>query len=150
MAWVGYSKIAFDSLGFDTVGWYAFTLATVGTSVLLAGLGITTWRALNRRRHGLPLTPWQAAAHATVWASMLTFGATFPDSSNESDLPSIAAALAAKTTTNDPATLHQRYHHSLIDTLSDNIAMSAFLIGTAAWICLLISPSRLKPHSKRH
>ncbi len=144
VAWVGYSKILFGFLGFDTVGWYAFALATAGTVVLLTCLGTTTWCALQRRRRGLHLTPWQAAAQGTVWASMLAFGAAFPDSTSESDLPSVAAALAGKTTTNDPATAHQRYHHSAIDTLGDNIAMSAFLIGAAAWVCLLISLSRRK------
>lgn len=140
--WVGYGKLLFSLFGFDTVGWYAFGLATFGTTILLTALGITTWRTLHNHRRQLPPTRIQTAAQIGVWVSMMIFGLTFPDSTSESGLPSILAAAAGKTTTDDPVSGHQRYHSSIIDVLSDWTALTALLIGAAAWITLLVSLTR--------
>lgn len=142
VAWTGYGKILFGFLGFDTIGWYAFGFATFGTLILLTALGITTWRAIRRHRDGHVLTTGQAASQTTVWVSTLVFGVTFPDTDPESNVPSVLAALAGKTTTDDPVTGHQRYHTSAIDTLGDWTALAALLIGTTAWVALWVSLSR--------
>lgn len=141
VTWVGYGKLIFGFLGYDTVGWYALAFATGGTLILLIALGITT--SCARRRHrDRRLTIGEAAAQCAVWVSMLLFGLSFPDSDPESSVPSILAAVGGKATTDDPVTGHQRYHASAIDVLSDWTALAALIIGTTAWVALLVSLSR--------
>lgn len=138
IAWAAYGKWLLAYLGYDTAGLMTIFLMFVGGPVLLVCLSVTTALAYAHR----DLTAVEAWAQVTVWVTLFVLGLTFSDDDAESGYPSILAALAGKTVTNEKFAsgwIDREYHRSLIDTFCVWSTVTAFLVGCAAWMLLVAS-----------